>query len=255
MKNLQWVDLGERFDADLLQQAYRDVYLPAFPVRDEQEDPSVWTPRLLAPDPNPRLSFLVAGTQLGDPAARTVLGLLVAEYYAASRCLLVSYVAVAESARRQGLARQLFEVLATRIRAGRASAGQPVAAVLAEIHDPGQMPAVKDGFDPLARLRVMARLGARRIPIRYVQPALSASQAPASGLWLVAYPDLVDDPSALTTERLRDFLIEFYRELGNADSQNDPVYAGTFASVDALAIATAEGRPLLQSVTDDSLPK
>ena len=250
MNALQWVDLGERFDANLLEQAYREVYLPAFPVRDEQESPAIWTPRLLDPDPHPRLSFLVMGTQLDQPAARRVLGLLVAEYYPASRCLLVSYLAVAETARRQGLARRLFDLLATRIRSGHASAHRPVAGVLAEIHDPAQTLPGEDVLDPATRLAVMARLGARRIPVHYVQPALSTGQAPAGGLWLVAYPDLVDDPAALSVAQVRDFLIEFYRELGSARPAEDPVYAATFASVDALAAATACGAPLLVPLTD-----
>lgn len=251
MSTLQWVDLGERFDADLLEQAYREVYLPAFPVRDEQEDPAIWTPRLTDPDPNPRLSFLVMGTQLDTPAERRVLGLLVAEYYAASRCMLVSYVAVAESARRQGIARRLFDCLAARIRSGHASAAQPVVALLAEIHDPAQTPPGKDVLDPAARLQVMARLGACRIPVHYIQPALSADQAPAHGLWLVAYPALVDDPAALTAQRVRDFLVEFYRVLGSADPLHDPVYAETFASVDALSAAVARGQPLLDALSDE----
>ncbi|MEW6589517.1 MAG: GNAT family N-acetyltransferase [Pseudomonadota bacterium] len=251
MNALQWVDLGERFDADLLEEAYREVYLPAFPVRDEQEDPAIWTPRLTDPDPHPRLSFLVMGTRLDDPIARRVLGLLVAEYYAASRCMLVSYVAVAEAARRQGVARQLFDLLAARIRSGHASAQQPVAAVLAEIHDPAVTPPGEDVLDPAARLAVMARLGACRIPVHYIQPALSADQAPAHGLWLVAYPKLVNDPTALTAQRVRDFLVEFYDALGSADPLRDPVYAATFASVDALAAATACGQPLLEALTDE----
>lgn len=250
MTELQWVDLRERFDADLLLQAYRDVYLPAFPVRDEQENPSIWTPRLLDPDANPRLSYLLIGTQLDDPSVRSVLGLLVAEYYAASRCILVSYLAVAETVRRQGLARRLFDLLAARIRSGQASAHQPVAAVLAEIHDPDRIAGGADVLDPAARLHVMARLGAKRIPVHYVQPALSADQEPAAGLWLVAYPDLVTDPAALTAERVRDFLIEFYRELGCANPTGNPVYADTFASINALAAATSRGQPMLENLID-----
>lgn len=251
MTELQWIDLGERFDADLLQQAYRDVYLPAFPLREEQENPSIWTPRLLDPHANPRLSFLLMGTQFDSPSARSVLGLLVAEYYAASRCILVSYLAVAETARRHGLARRLFDLLSARIRSGLASAHQPVAAVLAEIHDPGRIDGDEDVLDPAARLHVIARLGAKRIPVHYVQPALSTDQEPAEGLWLVAFPDRVIDPAALTAERVRDFLIEFYRELGCADPTRDPVYADTFASIDSLAAATSRGQPLLENLTDE----
>jgi len=130
MNTLEFHDLGEDFDAGLLEQAYRDVYLPAFPLRDEQEDPTIWTPRLLNPEGNPRLCFLVAGTRLDTPGAHAVRGLLVAEYYAASQCVLISYVATHPDARGQGLARRLFDVLGRRLDSGRFSRGQPVQAVL-----------------------------------------------------------------------------------------------------------------------------
>ncbi|HET6492039.1 MAG TPA: hypothetical protein VFG44_03610 [Burkholderiales bacterium] len=248
MSEIAFVDLGENWDAGLLEQAYRDVYLPAFPLRDEQEDPSIWTPRLLDPQANPRLSYLVATTQTGDPGRRRVLGLLVAEYYAASQCVLLSYVAVA--ARGQGLARRLFEQLRVRLAAGRASRGRPVQAVFAEIHDPSMGASGDDVLDPHVRLRIMARLGGRRVPMRYLQPALGPGQAPAGGLCLIAFPALAPNAPPLTPGRIRDFLVEFYRELGSAQPLQDPLYAPTFADVDAL-----QSRPmLLEPLVDEPRP-
>ncbi|MDP3420236.1 MAG: hypothetical protein Q8S10_04900, partial [Thiobacillus sp.] len=133
MNALQIVDLGEHFDAALLEQTYRDVYLPAFPLPDEQEHPDIWTPRLVDPNAHPRLAFLVAGHALDDPQAREPLALLVAEYYAASRCVLVSYLAVVPGARGQGLAHRLFDALTARLHAGRFGEPGQIAAVLAEI--------------------------------------------------------------------------------------------------------------------------
>lgn len=244
---VEFADLGERFDAALLDQAYREIYLPAFPVRDEQEDPSIWTPRLRAADANPRLAYLVAGTQLADPAQRVLLGLLVAEFYAASGCVLISYVAVSEAARGRGLARALFAALRQRIAGGTFSRGQAVRAVFAEIHDPAAIAAGDDVLDPQARLHVMARLGGRRVPVDYLQPPLGPGQSAAGGLWLIAFPDLAPAASPLSAETVRAFLLEFYRELGSAQPESDPLYAATFASIDALA-----GRPrLLEPLIDE----
>ena len=235
MNALEFHDLGEDFDAGLLEQAYRDVYLPAFPLRDEQEDPTIWTPRLLDPESNPRLCFLVAGTRLGMPGARTVQGLLVAEYYAASQCVLISYVATHPVARGRGLARRLFDALGSRLEAGRLSRGQPVQAVFAEIHDPAQSDPDGDVLDPHARLRIMAKLGGLRIPIDYLQPPLGPGQQAAGGLWLIAFPAMAHRGPPLTAARVRRFLVEFYRELGSSTPETDPLYAATFASLDALA--------------------
>ena len=242
---IEFVDLGERFDAALLDQVYREIYLPAFPRRDEQEDPSNWTPRLLAPDPNPRLAYLVAGTQLADPAQRQLLGLLVAEFYAASRCVLISYVAVAEPARGLGLARALFDALRDRLVDGRLSRGETVRAVLAEIHDPAAVVSGDDVLDPHARLRVMSRLGGYRIPLDYLQPPLGPDQSAAGGLWLIAFPDLAHGAPPLAAETVRAFLVEFYRELGSAQPERDPLYAATFASVAALMNRTDLLEPLI----------
>ena len=233
--DLEFVDLGEAFDAGLLDAAYREVYLPAFPVRDEQEDPSIWIPRLQDPDANPRLAWLVAGTALADPARRQVLGLLVGEYYAASRCVLISYVAVAAVARGRGLGRQLFDALRRSLESGRLSGGKTVHAVLAEIHDPAAMAATEDVLDPQARLRVMARLGGMRVPVTYLQPPLGPGQSAAGGLWLIAFPELAPAAPPLSAGTVRAFLVEFYRELGSTEPERDPLYAATFASVDALA--------------------
>lgn len=232
---LESVDLGETFDASLLDAAYREVYLPAFPLRDEQEDPAIWTPRLQNPDANPRLAWLVAGTRLADPAQRRVQGLLVGEYYAASRCVLISYVAVAEAARGRGLGRQLFDALRRTLESGRLSRGASVQAVFAEIHDPAALAATGDVLDPRARLRVMARLGGMRIPVAYLQPPLGPGQSAAGGLWLIAFPALAPAAPPPSVETVRVFLVEFYRELGSAEPERDPLYAATFASVDALA--------------------
>lgn len=248
MSDLEFRDLGERFDAGLLEQAYRDVYLPAFPLPDEQENPAIWTPRLLNPDGNPRLCFLVAGTRLDDPARRAVQGLLVAEYYAASRCVLISYVAAHPDARGQGLARRLFDALGERIDAGRLSRGQAVQAVFAEVHDPAQNGSGDDVLDPNLRLRIMAKLGGQRVPVDYLQPPLGPDRQAAGGLWLIAFPGMAHHQApALTAERVRRFLVEFYRELGSDAPEADPLYAATFASVDALARRDAVLQPLVHS--------
>lgn len=244
--DLQIVDLGERFDALLLAQVYRDVYLPAFPLPDEQEHPDIWTPRLQDPDAHPRLAFLVAGHALDDPQARAPQALLVAEYYAASRCVLVSYLAVAPAARGQGLAHRLLDALTDRLHAGRFGEPGQIAAVLAEIHDPQRIDASGDVIDPAARVEVMARLGARRLPIDYVQPALEPGKSASHDLWLVAFPARAGARARFGPGGLRAFLVEFYRALGSADPPDDPAFAATFASVRRLEDRVAAGLPFLE---------
>ncbi len=239
------IDLAEDFDEHLLQQVYTDIYQPAFPIRDEQEDPTIWTPRLRDPHANPHLCFLVLGQHLRDRERRKPQGMLLAEYYAASQCVLISYVAVDETQRGKGLARKLFDALQQRLHLWQQSGSRPVVAVLAEIHDPALTPATRDVLPPLARLEVMARLGGKRIPVDYLQPPLSQTQLAAGGLWLIAFPDRVMPARAPTVAQIRQFLLEFYRELGSPDPEQDPVYTDTFASLNTLSEGTIALEPMV----------
>src|SRR3954453_5039565 len=72
----EFVDLRELRDDELLERTYREVYLPSFPLPEEQEDPSTWRPLLWGEaDPDqPTLHFLVAGRGL-DGSDRELAGL------------------------------------------------------------------------------------------------------------------------------------------------------------------------------------
>jgi hypothetical protein len=73
------------------------------------------------------------------------------------------------------------------------------------------------------------------VPVTYLQPPLGPGQSAAGGLWLIAFPELAPAAPPLSAGTVRAFLVEFYRELGSAEPERDPLYAATFASVDALA--------------------
>ena len=87
---------------------HAELFTPSFPDPDEQEGPDDWAPRLweAAAPPQPEQHGFVAGSRLDDPARRSLAGFAFVERYRASRCALLSYIAVDPGWRGRGIARR-----------------------------------------------------------------------------------------------------------------------------------------------------
>jgi hypothetical protein len=82
--------------------------------------------------------------------------------------------------------------------------------VFGEIHDPAKVDAGGDSMAPLDRVRVMDALGARRVPIPYVQPPLRVGGERGRTLMLVAFPVDGHPVESLDSAVVRHFLEELY---------------------------------------------
>ena len=100
-----------------------------------------------------------------------------------------------------------------------------------EIHDPGKVEPGDDSMAPLDRLRVMDALGARRVPVPYVQPALSAGGERGRTLMLVAFPVEGHPVAALESSVVRAFLGELYDVLEVPDLQRDLDFARSLVAL------------------------
>jgi hypothetical protein len=103
---IELIDLREVHDEELLNIVYHDLYMPSFPISEEQEDPSVWKPLLWGPlsnQANPVLHILVAGACFGEKRDHKLLGAIFAELYKESKCGLLTYLAIRPNHRRRGL--------------------------------------------------------------------------------------------------------------------------------------------------------
>ena len=223
---LELIDLRDRQDEGLLDALYHELFVPNFPDPDEGEDPSIWAPLLWGePDPSqPVLHALVAGKDLTSPQDRELMALVLCEFYRRSSCGLLSYVATRPGLRGRGLGRWLVEQSIGALRADAAADGRDLRAFFAEIHDPAKIDPSEDVFDPTSRLEVMERLGARLVPVSYVQPELRPGLNRSDRLLLVAFP--IDGAQhELPAETVRDFLEDLYRALGVADPDGDADYA------------------------------
>jgi ribosomal protein S18 acetylase RimI-like enzyme len=233
-ESMQIVDLRTRRDERLLDELYRELYLPAFPIREEQEDPSVWAPALWGQDSGgSRLHFLVAGENLDEPEARQLIGFVACEYYPQSRCGLVSYMAVSPASRHHGLGRRLLETARHTLQV---DADEALACLFGEVNDPDKVAPEQDSMPPRTRLKIMEKLGARRVPVPYVQPELRPGKGRSYTLMLVAFPPDRGELAAIPSQVVRAFLGELYRELGVEPLDSDPDFSAMMLSLEGDAV-------------------
>jgi len=130
---------------------------------------------------------------------------------------------VSAEGRGRQVGRRLFELALGSVRDAAEHDGEPVQAVFAEIHYPWAVDGAVDAIDPTTRAWIMERLGARRVPITYVQPALSAESSPSERLMLIAFPP--DGEGSVDATVVAGFLREYYLACGVEDLEQDPFLA------------------------------
>lgn len=253
---MEFVDLRQAGDLELLREVYDRLFLPSILLPEERQSFETWT-RRLSPrpplPPTPYTTAVVAGTDLADKARRRLAGYVIFEHYRRSRVLLLAYIGVAPEFRRQGLMRRLLDE-GRRHAAGSvdaayagtdealrlAAASEPVRAVFAEIHVPGCVDPRFEPIDTLARVRSFAAVGARLLPIRYVQPALEPGQAFGRSLMLISLPATDGAVPQLPLSVSQEFLAEYYLACGFADPTEIAEYQET---IDSLRLAASGGEP------------
>lgn len=241
---LELLDLREHRDEALLQSLYDGLYTHSFPLAEERESlasvrESLWGD---GRDRSPRCHFLVAL----DGAS--VLGIAACEYYAHSNCGLLSYIAVQPELRGGGLSRVLLDGCIAALETD--AAALSLNAVFAEIHDPAKTPAGRDSIHPLDRVRIMAHLGAKRIPVPYVQPELEPGKGRGRTLMLVAFPHGGRELTTLPTAVVQRFLAELYESLGVEDPADDVDFVRSL-----LGLTTAGDEIELEELTPVEEPR
>jgi GNAT superfamily N-acetyltransferase len=202
------VDLAAMEDSDrrkLLGEVHEQILKPAFPSN--EMTPLGVLQQMWAGTP-PRLAVHVALDSRRQP-----VGCAVAQWFPRSATLLFTYLAVRANWRGGGIGTSLV----TRAVQDWAATYRP-ALVVAEVEDPRVYPCTPDQ-DPQARLRLYARLGARLLELRYVQPEINPDAGRVPDLLLlvaqecsagvVAAPSgIVGVPAAVVLT----FLDEYYRD-------------------------------------------
>lgn len=210
---------------------YERVLRPAFRP-EELEDFDDIVEGCMCPDPPPNGVLMRDGRPLA---------VLLTEWYLERRVLLLTYLAVAEEARGQGVGTILADDLVAQTNS---RAPEPIA--LAEVDDPRVWPGYKSTGDAEARLRFYERRGARLIPVSYFQPSLRGPDHRVPGMLLIC----LDAVSDVSRELLTLFLVEYFTACEGADSLEDPDVIGLLHDVDAL-----DAHPILPPLSEwRSLP-
>ena len=222
--NLREAELSRSVSTGVLTKAYNGLYLTSFPSENEREPLSQYQERVIQKSgDDPETHFVVAGLDLADGDACELGGFLIVEWYQKSKCGLLTYLAVANEARRQNLATRLVSRGLKILR--ECNGGQPPRAVFAEARHPDKRQP-DDSMDPAIRLHVLGQLGASLVPLEgYVQPKLQAGKERSQELVFLAFDPsvgeratLVSPPLQIPAEVITEFLAEFYLSL----SANDP---------------------------------
>ena len=201
---LEIVTIDDHDDEGLLDEFHGGVYWDAFP--DQQEPVAIWKRALWGGVAPYALTVRIAGYAVRDRVRRQILGGIVFEHYPRSGCGLVTYMAIAPAARRQGLGQRLQRDAALAMFAAGARA------VFGEVNDPRLVGLGVD--EPVEamwrRLERNQAWGARVVDARYVQPALAPGLLRDHGLCLIALASEQPLPAMMPGQIVRDFVDELY---------------------------------------------
>jgi GNAT superfamily N-acetyltransferase len=186
--NIVFKDLSdEAEDLDRLSRFYEHLYVEGFPDPDERESLANMKRYLQLRregwyGPN---NYHIILALDGD---RTV-GASVSDYLATPNCGVIEFLLVAEASWGTGIGRKLHDATLAALDAdARRAGGAGVDAIVIELNDPYRVAPQDDNFDPFERAMIWDRWGYGRLCFPYVQPALSADQAPVTCLLLGIKP-------------------------------------------------------------------
>ncbi len=187
LRTAEW----DEADAATLDILYTDILMPSFPSQE-----LVTRGELYAAATSDRL-----GTFVFD--GPTLVGAMLGRIYPRSRVLLLGYLATRPTARGRGIGRMLLTDVLPRWRAR----AHP-SLIVAEIEDPRFHHATSYG-DPVARLRLYVRTGARLMPMPYFQPVLRPGLRRVADMLLIC---LDEAAPTVPTSVVGMFLDEYFGE-------------------------------------------
>jgi GNAT superfamily N-acetyltransferase len=227
-------------DARSVSELHRDVLAPHFRV-DELEDEATMTAGLRS-----------GATQatVARSASGQIVGGVVGDWFAASRVMLLSYIATRPGVRGGGIGTRLL----TTAMAAWTTRREPLLVVV-EVEDPRHHHDTTFG-DPWARLRFYERLGIRALNLPYFQPALGGGRERVQDLLLMVAGGSAAPPEATSVdgELVERFLVEYFEVC------EGPAAEGDAAALRLLEACRAPGGPPLLAAGElpgstDPLPR
>ena len=219
-------------------------YIEAFPDLNEREELlDIYKRLTLEEESNdlPVKSFIIL-----HPFEERFGGGLIVDYYTNSKIIHLIYLVVNHEIRQLGIAKKILkedlpaaiEILETRLKIN-------FNAIVFESNNP--ILTTIDNFDTELRLSIFKKLGAKLIPIDYIQPPLDRGKKNVNNLFLLLLQQ--NEKDALTKTILVDFLIELYQGLGIGDPKKDNDFNTMLNSIQAM---TSENIELQEIPTIDN---
>jgi GNAT superfamily N-acetyltransferase len=167
--------------------------------------------------------------------AGLIIGGIVGDWFAASRVMLISYLAARRGLRGHGIGGQLLvEVLPAW------TSWFGALLIVAEVENPQFFQSDEDHGDPEARLRFYARWGAKIVDIPYFQPALSPEQPRVRDLFLMvlaADQSVLREDNRVDAETVRSFIDEYLTgSEGDVDDDEVRVLRAALHANDAIPL-------------------
>jgi GNAT superfamily N-acetyltransferase len=230
-------NLREEANDELLQVFYENIYLPAFPIVSEREDPRLWRRRLWGGEHLVELHGLIAGHNLGDKEQRQIAGGILFHYLPTSGSGLIDYVVVSPNRKRRGVGRWLMDRAKAGLETVAKGRDRELVAVFMEVNDPRRVSEAEDSMNPWARIRFFQEWGAKVVDVPYVQPELLPGQGRARDMVLLAALPRQTDPLFISARAVLEFVYEEYRAYGVSNPEKDPDCQATMKAITGPSVA------------------
>lgn len=193
----------------LLDRAYHDIYVPAFPDPDERESLEKFKRGIREEIPGVNIAVNILGENLNDKDKAVIKGISVGYYYQNQNVGLLAYNAIAPEAREKGLGKIMVQSRINSLKNYAAAIGKKIDGVFIEVNDPQKVAPENDSMNPADRVGIFTKWGARKVPIPYVQPPVDKDSVYCDYLLLLNYP--VDGRYA-PASAVEQYLRGIYRE-------------------------------------------
>ena len=193
-------------------ESFEDIYITGFPDSDEREKFSDILDRIsgLKNDADPNSIIILCITDGEKPE---VTGGLIADWYAKSQAIHLTYLIVNEKFRQQKIATKLIlQGIPDIINWIKINKGVDIKNTFFESNNP--VKTTIDNFDGTTRLKIFSRLGAKAINIPYIQPALSKDKNDVDNLLLLSFTQFNESGNKIPECEIESFLEEFFAGLG-----------------------------------------
>jgi len=172
----------------LLDEAYRDIYEPAFPIVSERESLEKFKRAINGEIDKVQIVVNILGENLEDPDHYVIKGISIGYYYEQQNVGLLAYNAISPHHREKGLGKLMVDSRIDSMKEMAKARGKELAGVFIEVNDPFKVSPAMDSMDPSKRVTIFKEWGARQVPIDYVQPPLDGADYYCEDMILMNYP-------------------------------------------------------------------